>query len=72
MKYSEWFRIQKKELTLCEKEFCSWIDQVESIVVTLSGLDLLDCPDNLFMPWFEKNKTPGWVADKVLESISCI
>jgi|LauGreDrversion4_2_1035121.scaffolds.fasta_scaffold19433_4 hypothetical protein len=66
MKYSENYRKSSQDIDL---DFIKWIDQVEQIVKTHTGYNLLELPDLPYMIRFEDETSAEEMADEVFSEI---
>lgn len=78
MRYSEYYKSKNqssksknsssksKNPSSPDTKFIKWIDQVEQIVFTNIGFNLLDLPDQMYMISFEEGITPQEMANQVL------
>lgn len=60
--------MQSVHLTPIDNSFCSWMDEVEKIVLEKTNFHLLDLDDEMYMVNFEDGTTPQQMANVVIKS----
>lgn len=60
--------MQSVQLTPIDNSFCSWMDEVEKIVLEKTNFHLLDLDDEMYMVNFEDGTTPQQMANVVIKS----
>ena len=69
MLYSEYYKsMYNGKITKNDALFCKWIDKVETIILKRIKIHLLDLPDEMYMPNFERGMTARKMATIVIKS----
>jgi hypothetical protein len=51
--YSEWYDYQcQKNRKIWDEDFSDWMDKIETKVKEMTGMNLLDLPDEAYMKFF--------------------
>lgn len=66
MRYSDWYLSKNNKFS---PSFIYWINEVENIVRTLTGFELLDLPDEPYMDYFLSGKSYDKTADEIVSNL---